>query len=399
MKRRDFSKKFLWGCSTSSYQVEGNNTNNQWWEWEKTTGHERCGKACDHYNLFEKDFKLIKKLGHNTHRFSIEWSRIEPREGFFDQKEVEHYKEVITSLKNKDILPIVTFHHFTNPLWFERRGGWLKCRNIYYFIRYVRKVADVLHPYTKYWIIINEPNVYAGHSYALGKWPPQHKSVHEAVRVLNNMAKAHRLSYDTIHAMQKKAVVGTANAIIVYDSKTNSIFDRITTHIRNYLFNKRFINAVKNKVDFIGINYYTRNIIEFNIKNPMLGNTRTKDKAEKTDMGWEIYPEGMYRTIKEISCYNKPLMITENGISTTDDKLRCKFLIDHLQQLKRAIDDGFNVIGYLHWSIMDNFEWDYGYKQHFGLVAVNRKTMKRKVKPSALLFRRIIESGKLPKAT
>jgi len=180
----EFPKDFLWGAATSAYQVEGENSNSDWWEWEKRgRGKEPSGQACRHYELYKEDFDLAKSLNHNTHRLSVEWSRIEPQEGVFSDKELAHYQQVLTALRERNLKPLVTLHHFTNPVWFSRIGGWENKRSIDYFLRYTKRVVEALGNQVEYWMTINEPLVYAYHAYILGVWPPEKKSVFAARRV------------------------------------------------------------------------------------------------------------------------------------------------------------------------------------------------------------------------
>lgn len=201
MKR--FPHRFLWGAATSSYQVEGDNRNADWWHWEKKAGKFRSADACRHYELYEKDFDLAKRLNHNAHRLSIEWSRIEPKEGKFSWKEMEHYINVMRALRSRDIEPVVTLHHFTNPLWLARRGGWANPGVVAFFVRYCEFVAQALAPYVRYWVTVNEPTIYVTHAYIIGVWPPQKKSYVRATAVMENMVLGHVKAYGSIHRIYK----------------------------------------------------------------------------------------------------------------------------------------------------------------------------------------------------
>ncbi|MCF7835555.1 MAG: glycoside hydrolase family 1 protein [Candidatus Marinimicrobia bacterium] len=359
----EFPKNFLWGAATSSYQVEGGNKN----DW---TSFVDAGKACDHYNRFEEDFDIAKSLGHNVHRFSIEWSRVEPREGEFDEVEIEHYKKVVNALRERGVEPFVTLYHWTLPTWLSKKGGWLHKDTPKYFERYVRKIITSCGD-VKFWVTINEPNIYTSNSFLKGVWPPQKKSIFKYFKVLKQLTKAHKNSYKAIKKTNPEAWVGI--------SKNNIYFEKIL--FANYFWNKRFLNKIKKQQDFIGLNYY------FHYK--LSGN----DNKQVSDMGWEIYPEGIYHVLKGLKKYNKPIYITENGLADSKDEKREKFIKSHLRYVHKAISDGVDVRGYMHWSLLDNFEWDKGFWPRFGLVEIDYKTMERKIRKSALEYAKICKSN------
>ena len=198
-----FPQNFLWGAATSAYQVEGNNINADWWPWEKKVGHENSGVACRHYESYEQDFDIAKSLHHNAHRLSIEWARIEPEEGKFSEKELKHYVDVISALRARNIEPMVTLHHFTNPVWFAESGGWENRRSVERFARYGDAVIRALAKHVHYWITINEPTIYASHAYLFGWWPPQAKSYRKTKAVYDNFVSAHIQAHRLIHQIYK----------------------------------------------------------------------------------------------------------------------------------------------------------------------------------------------------
>ena len=384
-KTLKFPNGFLWGAATSAHQVEGGNFND-WSEWEKSSKRINqlkkqdknpedyiSDQACDHYNRFEEDFDLAKSLGHNAHRFSIEWSRIEPEEGKIDEKEIEHYRKVLVALKERGLEPFVTLYHWPLPIWLEKKGGWLNPKAPYYFDRYVKIISENLFDYVKFWITINEPNVYASNSYLKGNWPPQEKSIFKYFKVLKNLVKAHELAYKALHLIDLDCQVGI--------SKNNLYFEKIP--FINYFWNKSFLNKIKKYQDFIALNYYFHSSL-FGNKNESV-----------TDMGWEIYPEGIYHVLKGLEQYDKPIYITENGLADEKDEKREKFIKDHLSWIHKAIERGIDVKGYLYWSLLDNFEWDKGFWPKFGLVDVNYDTMKRKIRSSAYEYAKICKNNKL----
>ncbi|MFC1480050.1 glycoside hydrolase family 1 protein [Candidatus Omnitrophota bacterium] len=405
-----FPDGFLWGAATSSHQVEGDNSFNDWWQWEKDGHTEPSGKACDHYHRFREDFLLAKELGHNAHRLGIEWSRLEKDEGVWDQAEWDHYKRVLDELIKLGIEPLVTLNHFTLPLWLARKGGWLNEQSVDLFTRFAAKAIEELGGRTEYWITINEPNILAMLAYFCGQWPPCKKNFSEALVVLKNMLKGHVGAYRRMKEYArstsgvKSPKIGIAKAVTAFHPCSPfSALDRLFTYCRSRFYNHSFIASAKKKktLDFIGLNYYFRQFIHHGkpfMKNPLgevcsLGHHA--DAGETTDMGWEIYPEGLYEVVKSFSRYQLPIFITENGIATNDDTIRQRYLKDHLTQLLRAIKQGSPVIGYLHWSLMDNFEWAEGYSKRFGLVHVDFGSQKRTIRNSARYYASVIQTGKV----
>ena len=371
IKTYKFPDGFLWGAGTAAHQVEGGNVNN-WSEWEKGD----AGRACEHYQRFEEDFALAKSLNHNAHRFSIEWSRIEPKEGMINKGEIEHYRQVLLALKKRGIEPFVTLNHWTLPIWFAEKGGWLNPKAPYYFDRFVKIISENLFDLVDFWITLNEPNIYTAQSFLTGKWTPQNKNIFKYFKVLNNLAKAHHLAYRSLHLIDLDCQVGVAKNNIYFEGGLLAKF-------ADYFWNKYFLNKIKEKQDFIGLNYYKW--FRFN---------QNKNK-ELTDMGWEIYPKGIYYVLKDLEKYEKPIYITENGLADAQDKRREKFIKEHLFWIHKAIKNGVNVKGYLHWSLIDNFEWDKGFWPRFGLVEVDYKTMERRVRRSARVYAEICGRNEL----
>ncbi len=423
--RGKFPDNFLWGAATSAYQVEGDNTHNDWWQWEQAGGTEPSGKACDHYHRFREDLHIAKGLAHNTHRFSLEWSRLEQDEGVWDQTEWAHYKEVVDELTNLKIEPIATLNHFTLPLWLAKKGGWKNEEVIKHFTRFAAQAVEELGDKVQYWITINEPNVLATLGYWMGKWPPQEKGFGSMTLALKHMLKSHAGAYCLMHQTAqanphlKEPKIGIAKAVTAFHPcKSNSILDRLFTHYRNNFFNHSFIRSamlgsvllpktkkeklpIKNAFDFLGLNYYSRQFIHSQkpfAEHPfgeVCSLDHHKNAGKTTDMGWEIYPKGISEIVKNFSCYKLPILISENGLATTNDSLRKDFIKDHLEQILRLLSQGAPIIGYLHWSLLDNFEWSDGYRPRFGLVHVDYETQERKIKDSAQYLAEIIHSGKV----
>jgi len=416
-----FPEDFLWGTATSSHQVEGHNENNDWWEWEKEPGHikdgSRSGAACDWWNRAEEDLKTAAEMGQNAHRLSVEWSRIEPQEGEWDEKAIARYRRLLEFMHQVGLKPMVTLHHFTNPRWLAARGGWETREVIPLFERYVTKVVESLGDLCDLWCTINEPNVYAYQSYGVAVWPPQKKSLLLLFRVLRNMVEAHAAAYHTIHRLQPEAQVGLAyNMHIIDPANPSSPLDRAVAWAQDYLFNRLFLKGVTegrmcfplgkgeliekaaDSVDFSGLNYYSRHLVTFDLRcaGEMFGRRFTAPGSETGPGTWgEFYPLGLYRLVRELVAYGKPIYITENGCPDNTDEQRPRFIITHLTALWKAIQEGAPVKGYFFWSLIDNFEWAEGWGMRFGLIALDEKTQERRMKRSGELYARICQAKAL----
>jgi len=402
----NFPREFLWGAATSAYQVEGNNSNSDWWPWEEKTGKTRSAEACRHYELFREDFDLARSLNHNAHRLSVEWSRIEPQEGKFSEQEIKHYIEVIKALKERNLEPVVTLHHFTNPIWFQDFGGWLNKRSPECFLRYVKKIVEALGPDVHFWVTINEPTVYIYESYLLGVWPPQKKSVLCAKKVFDNLAKAHIKAYKLINDIYKeknlaKPAISIAAHLQAFEYCRPTLRNKLSLYLRNKIFNSAFLERIARykTLDFIGVNYYSRCLID--VRSPGIDKLFSQTcqnsclPLKKNSMGWDIYPQGLYKLLLQLKRYNLPVFILENGICTDDDNQRWDFIYEHLRQISQAIRDGVNVIGYTYWALIDNFEWDKGFDPRFGLIEVDYRSFKRTVRESAKKFAKVCKTGVL----
>ncbi|HRZ15030.1 MAG TPA: glycoside hydrolase family 1 protein [Candidatus Omnitrophota bacterium] len=399
-----FPKDFLWGSATSSHQVEGDNRANDWWEWEqKGHGKQPSGEACRHYQLYEKDFDLAQQLHHNCHRLSIEWSRIQPDPDSFSESAIAHYQQVINALRARGMEPIVTLHHFTNPRWLARIGGWENKRTVDYFCRYVEKMALIFSPRVRYWVTINEPLIYAYFSYFAGDWPPQKKSFLALWRVRNRMIAAHIKAYRAIHRIYKQAglprpMVGVAHHLMAFVACEKTFRNRLAVSVRNSVINLGLLKVLAARsLDFIGINYYSRNLID--TENWSLHSIlsavcrRQHDILPKNEMGWEIYPRGLYDMLLSLKRYRLPVFILENGVCVSDDRLRWDFIREHLKSVACAIEQGVDVRGYMYWSLLDNFEWDKGFVPRFGLIGIDYQTFERTVRDSARRFAQVCKTG------
>ncbi|MBI2019506.1 glycoside hydrolase family 1 protein [Candidatus Daviesbacteria bacterium] len=392
-----FPEGFLWGAATSAHQVEGNNTHSDWWQWEQDKPFDlRSGRACDQYNRFEQDFDLIKQLNHNAHRLSIEWSRIEPKEGEFNQTEIDHYKKVLKALKDRKITVMLTLWHWTLPVWVADKGGWENGATVSYFERFVRKIVPEISDYVDLWITLNEPGVYIYETYIERAWPHSKKSTWGQVKTFLNLTSAHKKVYKYLHSkFPAGKPVGIANNILSFESNHKHSFKEQLSVVLNDLFaNHLFYFFTRGAHDFLGINYY----FHIRFKDKYLTPNK-KDLAQQThdvsDLGWEIYPEGIFEVLTDLAD-DIPIYITECGIASTNDDRRNRFLISYLQEVARAIKAGVNVRGFFYWSLLDNFEWHLGFEPRFGLVEMDYSTMERHIRPSALVYTDIIQHNGIP---
>lgn len=392
-----FPEGFLWGAATSAYQVEGNNINADWWCWEedfvgKPGGpKEKSGIACDSYNRYEEDFDLARSLNHNAHRLSIEWSRIEPQEGYFDEKEIEHYKNVLRAARSRGMSTFVTLWHFTLPLWVRQKGGWKYPQTPYYFARFATLVAKEFGEYIDYFATLNEPLVYLALRHISSIWS-QFKSPLQFTQGWIGLIRGHRAAYDAIKSVNSRYKVGFVENVMDMEPRYRGFLNELACNVRKVIEYKTFLFFVVGKSDFIGVNYYFHNVVgpwDFFGKNDTVSSP-----GEKSDWGWQIYPVGIYRVVKELASYKKPIFISENGLADAKDTRRESFIVRHLYYLRRAIAEGVDVKGYFHWSLLDNFEWAEGYTKKFGLIDVNRdNNLTRKIRQSAYSYAQICKEN------
>jgi beta-glucosidase len=401
-----FPKDFLWGAATSAHQVEGGNTSNDWWRWEQSGGAELSGAACDQYNRYKDDFDIVKRLGHNCHRFSIEWSRVQPEAGRFSDEAIAHYRDMAVQLHSRGIEPVVTLHHFTNPQWFVDRGGWFAKDASTLFSAYVSRVVEALKDRVRYWVTVNEPLVYTYYGFLEGRWPPHERSLPRAFKVMRILTGAHNAVYRQIHGIYRAAVlssprVGYAQHMIRFMPASGALKDRAAVAIRDALFNFHFVRSTVSSrtADFIGVNYYTRNLAAprgWNIGSLLTDVCGDHPRIRsRNSLGWEVYPEGLYDLLLRLKRFRLPVFILENGICTDNDAQRWDYIRQHVKSVALAIRAGVPVAGYLYWSLLDNFEWDKGFAPRFGLVEVDYATQARTVRDSALKFAQLCRSGQI----
>ena len=414
----------LLGSATASLQIEGGDRNNSWFQWAQE-GHIKdnthCITSCDHWNRIDKDISLMKELNQQIYRMGIEWSRIEPQQGVFNNEAIEHYKDEIIKLKEAGIEPLITLHHFSNPLWIENMDGWLNPKVIDFFARYTEVIAQNLGDLVSDWITINEPNVYLAFGFVQGIWPPGHQNILDYFKGAKNMIRSHVHAYKILHKIRKlkgynNTKVGVANHLRIYDPKNNNFLEKISCKLYEKLFQNIFIDGMGtgkipfflgggfpegrgNFMDFLGINYYSRDIISFSL-NPfeLFGKREVKEGSQLNDLGWEIYPEGIFRLAKQYyQKYKVPIYITENGTCDNEDKFRAKYIYDHLLNIKKAIEEGIDIQRYYHWSTMDNFEWIEGLSSRFGLIYVDYNNFKRTIKKSGDFYSMICARHEITK--
>jgi beta-glucosidase len=398
----NFPEGFLWGTASAAHQVEGDNRNSDWWLFEQEPGRihggDRSLEAVDHYRRYREDFRLLRKMHNNAHRLSIEWSRVEPRPGDFDPRQLRHYRDVLGELREQGLRPMLTLHHFSSPIWFSERGGWTAAEAPDAFLRFVRRVVDELGDLVDLWCTINEPNIYAANGWLVGEFPPGRKGdVVGMWRVLANMRRAHLAAYRAIHERLPDAGVGLSHHRFLFLPERELRRDRLAARIAGGFMDRwpagrlRREPVVAAAADWIGIAHYWAQNAAFDPRRPGDQFLRRSNVpgVPVTDMGWTSDPSWMRGVLNEVRHLGKPVYVTENGISTGDDSVRAAYLPQVLRSVHGAIADGVDVRGYFHWTGFDNFEWARGYSQKFGLIAVDRTSQERQVKPSGHLYARI----------
>jgi len=421
---------FLWGAATAAHQNEGHNCNNQWAAWEQQPGRifagQRSGRANDWWSLetAAEDFDRAAELGLNSIRLSVEWSRIEPEQGLFDQTALRKYAEIIRLLRARGLEPMVTLHHFTDPLWFMELGGWENPLAEDFFSRFTERVVGALGDQVNLWCTVNEPIVYAVSGYFEGLFPPGAKSLRRTINVLRRLLLAHGRAYRTIHRLQNGARAGLAHHMRLHlPANPASAADRWAAATMNQIANTSTLAAITagkltpligigqqvpyliDSSDFIGLNYYTTILTSFAAGRPtsFLAHTFFDPYAETSDFNPNgepygiIDPAGLYQSLKILAAYGKPIYITENGVPDADDRLRGRFIATHLAETWRAIQEGADVRGYYHWTLVDNFEWVAAWALRFGLYSLDAETGVRTARPSAAIYAQIAQANGVPR--
>ncbi len=396
-----FPTGFYWGAATASYQVEGGIENNDWAQAAREGWVPPCSRACDHYHRYEEDFNIAKSLGHNAHRFSIEWARIEPEEGEFDEQAIEHYRQVLHALRDRNMEPFVTLWHFTLPQWFAESGGFERKDAPEIFARYCQYVVEQIGDLCLHFSTMNEPNVFASQGWINGEWPPFKVSkkpwqrsytgsvikkrtklltLRNYFRVMRNLVRAHRLAYTTIKEHDPALQVSYVKHIHIY-LPPRGLVNKLRAWLSDYFQNHRFTRSTYRYTDEIGLNFYQASQYGIELTD------------RKTDMGWNYTPEYIYDALHLLARYQKPIFISEAGLADADDSDRAEYITKQIEATGRAIADGVDVRGHLYWSLLDNYEWALGFEKRFGLVEIDYDTLERKIRPSAYVYKDIIERG------
>ncbi len=403
-------KGFLWGVSTAAHQIEGGQ-NNQWTEWEKGAfedgtphikNNDQSGLATDSWNRFADDLALLKQAGVNTYRFSVEWSRIQPNRGEWNQPAIDRYKSWAEQLRANGIEPMVTLFHFTLPIWVVQAGGFENDAILDEFELFSRRMARELGGSVDWWCTVNEPNVYASSGWLTGEFPPGKKNdtksqAEVTARILEAHARASKAirQEDTVDADAdgKSTIVTFAHHVRVFQPASTGTLDTAISGLSDDFFNEaipralktgrivmnvpgavsidRIVPGLKNSIDVLGINYYTRGFVRTDLGSASFSQMYSGPGRATNDLGWDLYPDGLYSFLKRFNDYGWPMVITENGIATTDAAARSLYLRRHMWAIERAISDGVKLQGYIHWTLLDNFEWAQGFSARFGLFSVD----------------------------
>lgn len=374
-----FPDGFSWGTSTSAYQIEGGNSNTDWWRFERaqgTTAVEVCGDACDSWHRYEEDLDITASLGLNSFRLSVEWARIEPEQGNFSSEALDHYRSVLVACRERNIVPVVTLHHFTLPLWVADQGGFEHPDIARWMANYATKVSEALGDLIGIACTINEPNIVAIMGYLLGLFPPQVTSWERFVAVNETMRACHVAVRDVLKEGPGTFPVGLPLSMQEYVALPG--FEDQLDSFRAEMEDK-YLLSLRGE-DYVGVQCYTKIVLgpDGIVNHP---------DGEVTDMGYLYWPQSVEYTVRRAAeLTNAPIIVTENGIGTQDDAQRIRYLTEALEGIRTLLGDGVDVRGYFQWSLLDNFEWALGYRPKFGIVAVDRSTFARTLKPSAHWF-------------
>jgi beta-glucosidase len=399
--------------AVSHYQVEGNDPCD-WTEWEqagKTRG-EGCGEAVDSWTRYEEDALLAHRAGANAFRFSVSWSRVEPRRGQFDERALARYRRLVDRLVAYGIEPVVTLFHYTHPLWFHEETPWTSTASVLAFSRFAGRVAEALGDAARFWVILNEPLVFVLAGYVDGRVPPGLTGTRALNQVFDNMLAAHCAAAGEIRVRIPRAAFSVAHNMMGFapEREANPL-DGMLARTAHTMYNRGILEAfgtgrwkfllppattIRGRrdelpawTDAFGINFYSRLHLRCPGRKRMIGDFDYHDRSGLglTDNGWEITPDTLGSLIDEASQIDRPLLITENGLADATDRFRPDFLRMHYDEIVKAEARGIPIHGYFHWSLLDNYEWLDGFDPKFGLYAVDRTTMLRSPRPSVEVFR------------
>jgi len=404
MATETVDKDFYWGAATAAYQVEGGNDNTDWARAARDGRVPPAGRLADHYHRYEADFDLAQQLGHNAHRFSVEWARVEPVEGEWNHEAFAHYRAVLEALRARGLEPFITLWHFTLPDWFAARGGFERADAPRLFARYCALVVKELGDLCTHFATINEPNVWASHGWLFGAWPPfkrgrvlgkvlgkddgstkrvkataRHTNVWRYFLVERRLIAAHIAAWEAIKKERPNALVSVVKHVHWFTADRRWR-NRLRARLMQYLQSGRYLNRVSRYLDEISLNYY---------RATTFGDNKS---YLKTDMGWDARPDGIYGALLSVKKYGKPVFVAEAGVADATDALRARYITIQVKSMLRAKAAGVNVRGHLYWSLIDNYEWAEGVEKRFGLVHVNYQTLTRTIRPSALVYKQLIET-------
>jgi beta-glucosidase len=388
-------EKFYWGTAVSSYQVEGGIEDNDWAEAGRKGKVPLAGRACDFWNRYELYLDYAKALGTNAFRFSIEWARIEPQEGNWDVEAIGHYREMIKAMRDRNLEPFVTLWHFTLPSWIAAKGGWVNQETVEFFKRYVQKIVAEIGEGVRYWLIINEPSNVLVQGYLQGTWPPHFKFAWgKYFKARKNLKRAVLEAAELLHEKNADYNVSSAfNLSILEAARPRNPLDVLAAEFVKRFDDHEFLKAVYRALDFIGLNYYMKLRLRSQLFPRPLVRPWVPPAKVVSDMGWEVFPEGLMTILIQLSSqFDKPIIVTENGIADSSDKLRPEFIKEHVEALMSAKHRGADIRGYFYWSLLDNFEWAYGFAPRFGLYALDPETLELKERKSAAVYRALISA-------
>jgi beta-glucosidase len=377
-----------------------------WWEWEKRgKTKEKSGVACDYWNLWKNDHKLLSELGVGSFRLSIEWARIEPKEGEFSDEAINHYREILKDLKERNIKTQVTLWHWVSPLWFSQKYGFHHKKSPEIFTHYAKIIIDELGDLIDMCEVLNEPMVPLGQGYLGGVFPPGYKNPIKFWRALNGIADSHKQVYKIIKEKYPNTLIGASFLYNWYQSENLGFLVKIINRIAKWFRVDLIDGKVKNHIDFLAVHYYRLGKIKFDWKNIRMDSKNqvyfgfTIEEDKNNLMKWITYPEGIYKVLMEVKKkHNLPIYITENGVPTDvglNDEERIKFIKEHLKFVHKAISEGVDVREYSYWSLLDNFEWLYGYAPRFGLIEIDYKTLERHPRKSFYEYAKICKNNEL----
>jgi beta-glucosidase len=345
-----------------------------------------CGKASDSLHRWKEDIRVMKEMGLNSYRFSIEWARIFPQKGTVSEEGLEYYRNLIHELKKNEIEPIVTCWHWTIPIWVdEDDGGFLNKKTDICFREYMKVLAENFAKDVKYWIVLNEPESVASKSYLLGDWPPcKRNPLSAAYFYYFRMVEWHKIGYEEIKKVNPDALVGVAKPNVYIEPYNQHIWNVGIAKFGHFLFSQLYLRRIRKYLDYIGLNYY------FHLKIGIRGVKNDNDIV--SDLGWWMKPFSIYYLLMDLKKYNLPIMITEDGVADSKDQYRKWWLDETFEAMRKALREGVNLIGYMHWSLIDNFEWADGFWPKFGLVEIEKGTLNRKIRESGYYYRDLIKA-------